>query len=145
MGRRGPAPKPTALRALRGDVVDRGPVPATGSVECPEKLSDAARAVWQRLAPDLQRSGLLSPLDADAFAQFCDATARHWEACEALDAEGAVVTGARGGPVRNPWALTWKDTAEVAARLGARFGLTPSDRSQVRVETPEPADDLLTG
>lgn len=34
----------------------------------------------------------------------------------------------------------------MAARLGARFGLTPSDRSQVRVETPEPAyDDLFSG
>ncbi len=48
--------------------------------------------------------------------------------------------------MRNPWSLTWKDTAEVAARLGARFGLTPSDRRAVRVETPEPVyDDLLSG
>lgn len=76
---------------------------------------------------------------------YCDAVARHEEACEQLDAEGAVVTGARGGPVRNPWALTWSDTAEVAARLGARFGLTPSDRSQIKVEAPEAYDDLLSG
>ena len=144
MGRRGPAPKPTALRSLRGERMSGEPVPASTGVSCPESLSAAAKAVWDRLAPDLERKGVLTPWDVDAFAFYCDAIVRHREACERLDAEGVVVTGARGGPIRNPWAMTWRETAEVATRLGARFGLTPADRSQVRPQEPAEVDDILS-
>lgn len=55
MGKRGPAPKPTALRVLHGDRKDRindaEPQPAEGEVTAPEELSDDARAIWDQLPP----------------------------------------------------------------------------------------------
>ncbi len=100
MGRRGPPPKPTALRVLHGDRKDRintsEPSPAAAEVRPPDWLGGEALGVWRRLAPDLERKGVLSAWDVEAFAVYCDAAVRHVKSVERLDVEGEVVAGARG-------------------------------------------------
>jgi phage terminase small subunit len=80
VGKRGPAPKPTALRRLHGDRADRinwsEPVPDAVRVEMPSWLSPTARAVWEGLAPGLESRGVLTAWDVEAFAACCDAFAR---------------------------------------------------------------------
>lgn len=55
MGKRGPAPKPTSPRVPHGDRPDRidtlEPVPPDAEVEPPDRPSDPARAIRDRLAP----------------------------------------------------------------------------------------------
>jgi P27 family predicted phage terminase small subunit len=158
MGRRGPAPKPTAVRLLHGDRKDRinldEPMPSLGSVECPEWLSADAKSIWTGLAPDLHRQGLLTGWDVEAFANFCDAAARRRRAAAHLEAEGEVVSlpamdhgrvvGTRVAP--NPWAAILVAADTQVQRYAARFGLTPSDRGQLRVDPVgrEPGWDLLS-
>jgi len=152
MGKRGPRPKPTAVRVLHGDRKDRintsEPRPAAGEVVAPDRLSPSARRTWDRLGPDLEAKGVLTFWDVDAFAAYCDAVARRDAAARELDAHGEVVradvfdrngkaTGHR--TVVNPWHRVWKDATDSMLRIGARFGLTPSDRSQVKT-TPEKND-----
>lgn len=38
---------------------------------------------------------------------------------------------------RNPWQLVWRETADTEQPFAARFGLTPSDRSQLSVKEPD--------
>lgn len=161
MGRRGPAPKPTALRVLHGDRADRintaEPQPGRSDVAPPEWLSEDALAVWAEYAPDLKRQGVLTAWDCEAFGCWCDSVARRRSAARTLEREGEVIempvfdkngeqTGTRRG--RNPWLLVLNQADAQVQRYGARFGLTPSDRSQLaggNGRHREPGDDLLTG
>ena len=160
MGKRGPAGKPTTLRVLHGDRKDRintdEPVPAAVQVVPPEWLTAGGRDVWAAYAPDLIAKKVLTPWDAETFAAWCDAADRRRRAAAALAAEGEVVdlpvfnkngelTGHRRG--KNPWTFVLNEADGQVQRYGARFGLTPSDRAQLKVGegTRDPLDDLLTG
>lgn len=139
MGKRGPAPKPTALRVLHGDRKDRindtEPTPAEREVTAPEELSDDARAAWDRLAPDLIRVGVLTTWDVPAFVIVCEALARYRAATKLVNGSALLVQGPNGF-VKNPALLVQREAEVTFAQYGSRFGLTPSDRSQLKVEPP---------
>lgn len=159
MGERGPAKEPSALKAVKGTAdpkqVANEPVP-TGPVVAPENLTDSAREVWDRLAPDLERKGVLTAWDVDLFAMFCTAVADWDEADQRVQAEGSLVdapvfdrngkqTGSR--TQKSPWLAVRRDAFEMARSLGSRFGLTPSDRASVRAHASgevQSPDRLLT-
>lgn len=145
IGKQGGHKKPRSLAVVDGDREDRinfdEPIPADDEVRAPSSLSDEARQIWDRLAPDLTTRKVLTPWDADAFATFCDATARHRRAATHLDSEGEVIDGHRGVLSKSPWFQIWRDTADVMVKYGARFGLTPSDRTQLSVGGDE-GDDI---
>ncbi len=153
MGKRGKPAAPTALKLVRGTRSDRvnrsEPQPDAEEIVAPDWLSDDAREVWDRVAPDLEAKGVLTAWDVETFAAWCDAVVRLRHAVEALDLEGEVVetpvfdrNGAQTGSrwAKNPWMFVWKDANEVVARVGARFGLTASDRSQLQVGDGQPSN-----
>jgi P27 family predicted phage terminase small subunit len=158
MGKRGPAPKPTALRVLHGERQSKRrqePIPAQAEVRPPAWLSRKAKAVWRRLAPDLEARGVLTCWDVEAFAGYVDAVVRRSEAARHLEHEGEVteqpvfdrngcLTGHR--LARSPWSYVFKDADQQVQRWGARFGLTPSERGQIKLPNPgnDEDDDLLT-
>jgi len=138
MGKRGVPGKPTALRVLDGDRPSRinrdEPVPAQGGlVEPTIALSDEARAVWDRLAPDLIAKKVLTGWDADAFTTFCATAATYRAASESLAVEGMVARGAAGGVIKSPYWQIMRDCVAVMTTIGSRFGLTPSDRAQLKI------------
>jgi len=163
VGKRGPAPAPTPLKLLRG--VDKknpsrinksDPQPAAGEVTPPAWLPERARKVWTRLAPDLKRKGVLTPWDVDAFADLCALIVINAEALADVDENGASCTTlvgvTRDGTEvydlkRNPaWQVARESTALIVT-LGGRFGLNPSDRSQLKIGdgNRDPKEDLLSG
>jgi P27 family predicted phage terminase small subunit len=146
MSRVGRPSKPTNLKVLHGDRKDRintdEPQPDIGEVLPPAWLSDAALEVWETFAGDLEAKRVLTPWDTEAFANWCDAVARRRDAAGHVDEEGAVVelpvfnkngdqTGTRRG--KNPWLFALNDADAQVQRYGARFGLTPSDRAQLKI------------
>lgn len=138
MGKRGIPPKPTALRVLDGDRPSRinreEPSPAVAEVIAPTvDLDDDARAVWDRLAPDLIAKKVLTAWDADAFTTFCATAATYQEAARELAANGMVARGAAGGVIKSPYWQIMRDCIGVMTTIGARFGLTPSDRAQLKI------------
>ncbi|MFD6421719.1 phage terminase small subunit P27 family [Streptomyces sp. NPDC060198] len=147
MGRSGPAGKPTALRVLHGDRKDRintdEPQPGQGDIVAPDWLSADALEVWDALVDDLVAKGVMTPWDVEAYANWCDAVARRRDAAAHVAEEGAVVelpvfnkngdlTGHRQG--KNPWLMALDSADAQVQRYGARFGLTPSDRAQLKIE-----------
>lgn len=139
MGRR---PEPTELKLLKGTEASRvnhaEPKPADDAIKPPYRLRRQTAAVWRRLSPDLIAKGILTAWDVDQFAVFCEATATFREAREHLDAEGYTAQGSAGGVIKSPYWQIMRDAAAMMTTVGARFGLTPSDRSSI--VTPEAAD-----
>lgn len=135
MGERGPSPKPTNLRMLHGDRDDRTnhnePVPGGGEVTPPVWLSEDARSVWDRLAPDLERKGLLTPWDVDTFAILCDAIVQYQQASALVARGGVLIRGHRNAATKNPAMQLVRDTAQTVRAYAGEFGLTPSARSEI--------------
>ncbi|MEU0584574.1 phage terminase small subunit P27 family [Streptomyces sp. NPDC006132] len=146
MARTGRPSKPTNLKVLHGDRKDRintdEPQPAAAEVAPPDWLGDAALEIWDAYADDLEAKRVLTAWDVEAFANWCDAVARRRDAAEHVEEEGAVVelpvynkngelTGHRRG--KNPWLMALDAADAQVQRYGARFGLTPSDRAQLKI------------
>lgn len=144
MGKRGPAKTPTNLAVVRGEtrpsrVNHNEPTPPTTLPEPPEYLDLDALGVWRRLAPSLHTRGVLTAWDVDAFAAFCTAVVMHRRAVELVNREGAVI---RNGSVRakHPGMQVIRDQAAMMVTLGGRFGLTPADRANIRLDDEEAGD-----
>jgi phage terminase small subunit len=122
MGRRGPKPKPTALKILEGAQPCRinfdEPRFGEGNAEAPVWLDGLAREHWDELAPLLARSRVLSDGDRTSLALLCVLYQR------------------------------WRDNSfdnqaqDRYLRLSLEFGLTPASRSRIKARPEKPKDDL---
>lgn len=112
-----------------------------GDIRCPAWLSDKAKRVWQRLAPDLIAKKVLTPWDVDVFADLCELIVVNREALADVARNGtAIVTVDRelaNGTIvfrtqKNPnWQIA-RESTTMLATVGGRFGLNPSDRQQLK-------------
>ncbi len=137
MGRRGPAPKPAAVKRLEGNPGKRqikgAPQPQPQAPSCPSWLSAEARTEWQRLAPELERMGLLTALDQAAFACYCAAYA-HWRDCQrVIEEEGPLYVTPAGRLRERPEVEMAKQAARAVREFAAEFGLTPSSRGRMNI------------
>lgn len=135
MGKRGPAPKPTALRLIDGDRESRinraEPVPRSGELACPEDTPDDVRAVWDYTVAELEHMGIDTPADRDTLLCFCWAVRNHREASRVLAQSPILVKGQHGTWVRNPAIIEQGKAAAIIRAFAQEFGLTPSARSQI--------------
>lgn len=120
--KRGPKPKPTALRILEGDQPCRinfnEPKFGDANAEAPLWLAGLAREHWDELAPILSRARVLSDADRSNLALLCMLYQR-W----------------RTDPGNNK-------AIDQYVRLSLEFGLTPSSRSRIKAPPEKPKDDL---
>lgn len=142
----GRTPQPLALRALKGNP-DGGRMPEDlsagvrpGSLVPPEHLENPiARQEWLNKAPLLVERGLLTELDEQAFAAYCQS----WAVCVACMGvmekmrqnsplfEGLVVRTTKGQLVENPVIKTYLRTMDTMLRVSIDLGLTPIGRAKV--------------
>lgn len=149
MGARGPAKQPAALAVLRGEtrpsrVNLNAPTPPPVRAEPPEYLDLDALGVWRRLAPSLEARGILTVWDVDAFAAFCTAVVYHRRAVVEVNKAGLLL-GRNATLRKHPALQIVRDQAALLITLGGRFGLTPADRSSIRLdeEGPSNGDGIL--
>lgn len=146
---RGPKPKPVELRVLHGTAAEKAraeiPQPRRALPRCPKHITGEAAECWHRLARELYAAGILSNIDRDALAAYCENYALHLKAGRELaqssellkasdekDRDGNVTRV--GGLYQNPWLAIWNKTGETLLKLAAEFGMTPSSRSRVKAE-----------
>ena len=130
MGRRGPAPMPSALKIATGNagkrpIRDDEPKPEVGAPKCPTWLASDAKSIWRQLAPRLVRAGVLTKLDGNALGRYCDVLCR-WLA--ARDDEDEKL---------------YQKLGVMLLRLEQEFGMTPSARTRLRVEPRADEGDAL--
>jgi P27 family predicted phage terminase small subunit len=143
MSRPGPKPAPSVVRALRGDGEARRtaePRPRLTAPAAPRGMSAPARIVWRSLAPELFGLGLLTPLDVPCFEVLCEAVAFFRQARDRIVADGLLVKGRRDGFVTNPAWRVMRDAAQIMRVFASELGLTPAERSRLRLP-PTTADN----
>lgn len=129
---------PTALKVLRGNPGKRSlpknePNPARATPSAPAYLSGEAKAHWRKVVKQLVAVGLMTDLDVDALAAYCEVFTRWIDANEKIRRHGAVVKSRNGFPTISPFVHV-ADKAFVQMRaLLTEFGMTPSSRTGVTV------------
>ena len=73
--------KPTKLKVLEGnrgkrELPKNEPNPRPVAPKCPNDIDRDAKKVWRRLAPKLEKMGLLTETDGDMFATLCQMRSR---------------------------------------------------------------------
>lgn len=153
MGTRGRNPKPTALKILEGNpgkkpLNENEPKPKKIAPKCPSWLEPEAKKEWRRMAKTLETIGVLTQVDATAFAGYCQAYARWKEAEEFLTKHGTIFKTPSGYIQQVPQVSIAQTYLKVMKDFCSEFGLTPAARSRIQVntvqnETEDPMEELL--
>ena len=146
MGKRGPAPQPTALKILRGNpglrkLNEREAQPTKVKPRCPSYLSAEAKREWRRVSKYLYDAGLLSAIDLDALAMYCDTVALWIEATQKRQEKGLVGTTVNGNLIQNPYLSIANRAKRDALRFMHEFGMTPSSRSRIIADAGGPEQE----
>lgn len=155
MGARGPAPKATNMRILEGNPSRRPinsdePQPEPGAV-CPFWATTGAREVWEEVAPILINCGILTQADQVMFAAWCDAVANYKAVSLEIEAVNykhvcnSNLAHARDLAVEPAYCqkeiksliASQRNYAELMIRFGTKFGLSPGDRTGLKVSKPK--------
>ena len=102
------------------------PTPEPGECRPPPHLRPDARAVWESLAPELERRGLLAPRYAYTFEVLCTCIAFYRQAAAELARTGLLAEGQRGEQVSHPASREVARFANLVRAYGSDFGLSPS-------------------
>ena len=156
MGRRGPPPKPSAVKKLEGtyrkDRAARNEVVAPpGAPPLPAKMSTIALAKWNELIPVLLKRGTLSVEDGAILEAHCRSY-EQWKRYQAL-AHRKPMLQTPWGPKVNPAAAEARLWEARVTQTGDRLGLNASARSKVsgpgekKPSTPgtDPVEEFLFG
>ena len=136
MGKRGPAPKPRALKLLQGtfrpdrDAGMPDPAPITATPKPPANLTTIAKREWRRVCGQLIELGVLTELDLAALEGYCSAYGRAVEADRGLKKHGLTMLSPQGYIARPEVAISRTAWAE-ARRFAQEFGITPASRTRV--------------
>lgn len=153
---KGRKPKPTNLKILQGNP-GRRPLPddeprlESCFPDPPDHLSEAARKHWNEVGGMLHEAGILTAVDADALAAYCELHARWVEANEKIREYGLVIKSPSGAPMQSPYFKISAITFDAMKAMLVEFGMTPSSRARVKstkpkeVENPFAAIDRLRG
>jgi P27 family predicted phage terminase small subunit len=114
----------------------------------PAILKDEARAEWDRVAPLLQRLGLLKSIDREVLVVYCVAVADFRWAIETIRKQGRIAFARNGKRCAHPALLIQRQAAATIHRVSAEFGMTPAARAGLDITASgglDPDDEDLFG
>lgn len=147
---RGRKPRPTHLKLIEGNPGKRAlpraePKPEPKAPKPPTDLHGDALREWRRVAPQLERLGLLTGLDRAALAAYCWSWAQLLAAERTLAESSLLLKGRPDrGMVRNPAAAIARDASRDCRAWCSEFGMTPSARGRMALPDDPDDDDLET-
>ena len=101
---------------------------------------------WNRICSILKESGVLTTLDLDTIAIYCQNWVIAQEAWDTVCQQGAVLmieTAAGIKPMRNPAHMVYTESQKVIRQLQEQFGMTPKSRQYLKVEKQKETSGLL--
>lgn len=138
----GPPPIPTAIlrarKSWRADINKLEPQPDGMMPEPPAFLSDAARVEWEKLAVYLNDAGLLTIIDGNDFAMYCQLLAIWIECSQFIQENGMTyeVHDKLGNAShrRYPQMATLRELTPNILKLSDKLGMNPSARSRIQID-----------
>ena len=118
--------------SVQGSVVGVAP-------KAPSWLDREGKAEWRRVVPELDRLGLLAPLDRAVLSAYCDVWSKFVELRRMLKDDGLIGVGHRGRPVKHPAWQMYRDSLSSCLKLWTQLALTPNAR--LSMEIPDPSDE----
>lgn len=145
-GRRGPPPKPTALKILSGNP-GRRPLPENepkpdmvtlDDLNPPADLPIAGVEKWHELKIELSRLGLLTKIDVGQFEMYCRFWALFKQNMQFIEDKGCVVpikdSKGRVKQIKKlPHVSIAMEAAEKCISLAREMGMTPAARTRIQV------------
>lgn len=162
MGRRGPQPKPTAIRIIEGisspsQLGTKEPQPPkVSAVDPPNWLDPTAKNYWRRIVPMLANIGMLTEADLPTIERYCDFLSQ-WKQCrdflaEAGDISYPIYEWREIDDPKNPGQKIRKrelrymqefphmakklKISEHLLRIEQHFGMTPAARTRIMIDPP---------
>ncbi|WP_129138800.1 phage terminase small subunit P27 family [Modicisalibacter coralii] len=151
---RGRKPKPSHLKAVQGNAgkraINHDEPQADSLLEVPpppEWLDPIGIQMWERVAPWLVSSKILTASDIPNLEAYCAAYARWRKAEENIAVNGLVVDSPMGGVVKNPACTVANESLKQMTTFGSALGLDPASRARLAVpgakEANNPFKDLV--
>ncbi|MCO8164832.1 P27 family phage terminase small subunit [Pseudomonas sp. 21LCFQ010] len=155
-GNSGRPAKPAVVHLLTGnaskknvksllDEVQHPPVPVEAPPR-PDWLSEEVLREWDQLIPDLLALGLVSRVDGQAIAEYCQAKVE-WRKFNTLieqmndkiasDHLGDVQVYKSGAADMSIWRKLRNDAHQKADHIGRQFGFTPLARRALKLVSPQ--------
>jgi P27 family predicted phage terminase small subunit len=166
MGKRGPPKLPTQLKVLRGTgSFEPGEVrpEIVKGLQPPGWLTEDSKKIWFELSERLEKLGLLTSIDQNAFGRYCDIIPKWLRAKQKIDQDGFYypiyhkqtrVQVKKGIPPQIKFLMQFPEVAiystlsKELSRLENLFGMNPSARASLRInETPKNSalEEMLFG
>jgi P27 family predicted phage terminase small subunit len=156
----GRRPLPSAVKKLRGNpgkrpVNKKEPKPQVVAPKMPDGLTELAVGEWKAIVPMLERLGVLTEVDGKALAAYCEYFAQWRQAMDEVRERGItleepIIKFTEGESEiigtkykRNPAVTIANDAAKIMKSFLVEFGLTPSSRGRLRIESKPDADDPM--
>ena len=134
---RGRKPKPTALKLLDGNPGKRAinhdePKLTRGLDAAPGWLDDGATEEWKRVVTDLTDKGVVTRVEQQALACYCQALSVVIACRKSIEERGLTIKTTRG-VIANPALKIMREYMIVVRAFASEFGLTPASRSRIHV------------
>jgi P27 family predicted phage terminase small subunit len=84
---------------------------------------------------------LLSPVDRDTLAGYCDAASFARDARDQIHRDGLTVRGQNGEIVRHPAFMIWRQSLALVESVGTKLALNPAARVRMLAGLPDYGDD----
>jgi len=142
----GPPPTPSYLKLLKGNPgrrpIKANPEPAVSPEipSPPEFLSPIAKDEWWRIAGELHRLRLLTPLDVGVFSVYCQSYADWIEAERQL-----AIKGSHKQLMPKPLLRVAAAAADRMMNVATQLGLTPLARSRISMAHPPSGSGKFRG
>ena len=149
MGLAGPAPRPLEITRMLGNpghikIDVETPKFKPIAPKPPSWLDRTAKAEWNRLAPELERLGLLTSADMACFAFYCTSYATVVQCKRALKKLGTVQETPNGYIAARPEVAMINASMKAVKDFAIQFGFTPSARGRIQLpgRPDEDSEDL---
>jgi len=139
-----PGPKPTALKALEGGrghrtkaekaKAEREPKPPRDCPTAPAWLDSGAKRRWRALCDTLNEMGVLTAVDGDVLAVYCQAYSDHERLTRYLRTEGETTVSPTGYEMPRPEVSLRNRARDDMRKCGAELGIGAVARTKAEVK-----------
>lgn len=116
-------------------------------VKPPAWLDDVAKKEFKRLAKELLEIDLVTNIDVDMLAAYCDAYSQYIECTKIIKQEGLMVEytnkAAETNKVPHPLLTKKRQLFDQMKAIALEFGFTPSARAKLALPKEEPKEDPI--